>query len=188
MKAPSLRRLLVGALAALLWAPAALTQNPGLPDSKPSEHFVYIDHEFIFTFEMVDGIPVVNIITFAQGEWPLRPPQIRIFNEGGKRARVQEFSMDTGTEPYRTPFFRVLGDSFIGIDLLGDFSAHQQPAQVQFDLGKFRYYFQPMDPLAFETLVQKINSVNFNSPDLREDFRVLEIELTGVRRIIPRRR
>ncbi|HSR70261.1 MAG TPA: hypothetical protein VLU25_20195 [Acidobacteriota bacterium] len=176
------------ALLALLTISPAVAQDSGLPEPQPSQHFVYIDYEFIFTFEMVDGIPVVNIITFAEGEWPLRPPQIHILDEEKGRARVKEFSMDTGTEPYRTPFFRVLGNSFIGIDLLGDFSAHQQPAQVHFDLGQFRYHLKPVDPLGFETLVQKINSLNFNSPDISQDFEVLEIELMGVRRVIPRRR
>lgn len=160
-------------------------------DAQPSGCHVYIGYELIWTFEMVSGTPVLNIVSFVEGEWMLRPEQILIQGRDQRRrgARIRRFSIDTGVpgDPYNVNFLRVQGNSFIGLDLLGDFSNYQTPASVKIDLGNHRYELQPVDCLDFEMLVEKISRVNFNSPDIREDFRVLKIEVMGRRVPRPRR-
>ena len=178
-------------LLTICWIAPAVAQSQEDPAEKPEAesftHYIYIDYEFIWTIEMVGNTPVVNIITFGEGEWPLRPGQIRIYNQQGKRARVKKFSMETGAEPYVTPSFRVLGDSFIAIDLIGEFEDFSKPARIAIDLGPYRYQLEPIDPLAFETLAQQINKINYDSPDIREDYAILKIDHKGKRRLRPRR-
>ncbi len=159
---------------------------------QPASHHVFISHDFIWTFEMVEEgetlTPVLNVITFTKGEWRLSPRQIRIISEAGERARVRKFSMETGERPYITPLFRVLGNSFIGIDLIGDFDGFSKPTEVTIDLGDYRYHLKPLDLFGFENLAEKINRVNYDSPNVRDDFEVLEIERLGRRTRVPRGR
>lgn len=168
----------------ILASAAVPAQNPSPPET--SRCHVFIDHQFIWTFEMVDSsnggtVPVLNIITFEKGVWEFRPEQIHILNRDKREAEVNKFSIDTGVigEPYDTPYLRVRGNSFIGMDLLGEFGQFSEPAEVVVDLGDDRYRLEPMDCLDFGMLAEKINRVNFDSPDIREDFHVLQIPLMG---------
>lgn len=154
---------------------------------KGSSHHVFVSEDVIWTFEMVDGTPVLNIITFMEGEWPLDPSQVRIYNEEGKRARVRKFSFETGDRPMEMPTMKVIGDSFIGVDLVGSFKRFSKPVRVAIDLDKYRYELAPIDPLGFDTLAQKINQINYESPDISQDFEVLKIEPLGKRTMRPRR-
>lgn len=153
---------------------------------KASRCHAFVDDRNIWTLEIVEDsrrniVPILNIITFRQGEWEFRPPQIHIRNEKGRKARVEKFSLDTGVpdEPYLMEYFRVLGNSFIGLELMGQFRDFAEPAEVAIDLGEFRYQLQPIDCLDFDTLAQKIDQVNIDSPDISEDFYVLKIDFIG---------
>ena len=183
-------------LSPLLLAAALLTLPTRAQTIKPqavesSKCHVHVGYEFIWTFEVVNGTPVVNVITFTEGEWMLRPEQIVVGGTDPRRrgARIRRFSIDTGVQgdPFNITFLRVHGNSFFGFDLLGDFSKYQEPAHVAVDLGNYRYELQPVDCLDFEMLVAKISQVNFNSPDVRDDYRVLGIMLIGRRSPRPRR-
>ena len=172
------------ALSLLLSAPL-LAQETTPEKLRASRCHVYIDYENIWTLEMnVDGrqpIPILNIITFGDDENPLRPDQIHIFNQRGKQASVEKLSIDTGVsgDPYVTDFLQVLQSSFIGMDLEGDFGDHTEPTQVSVELGDVEFTLEPIDCLDFESLAQQIDQVNFNSPDLTQDFEVLRIPLLG---------
>ncbi len=153
---------------------------------------VFIDDENIWTLEMVQDrdhrrVPIMNIITLTRGKWEFRPPQVRVFNAKGKEARVKKFSLDTGVpeEPYRTEFMAVQGNAFIGLDLVGDFEDFGEPSQVTIDLGKNRFTLQPLDCLKYEALTEKINNINIDSPNIREDFEVLKISAEGTKRARP---
>ncbi len=126
-------------------------------------------------------IPILNIITLIPGEWDFRPGQIHIYNKQGRQAPLQEFSMDTGVagEPYTMRFLKVLGNSFIGLDLDGEYDDFAEPARVIIDLGDHRFKLQAVKCSEFELLAEKINQVNFDSPDIPEDFEVLKIEFLG---------
>ncbi len=151
----------------------------------------FIDYENIWTIEIVrtqgaEPVPILNIITFTAGEWDLRPEQVHVFDKEGSEAEVKRFSIDTGVanDPYDTKFLKVLGNSFIGVDLLGKFEGFEESPRVAIDLGHLRFELKPVDCMMFEGLVGQINNINFNSPAIQEDFEILRIEHLGKK--IPR--
>jgi hypothetical protein len=178
-------------LFAILLLPSAALPGGQEPDPNQPERsrcHVFIDYQFIWTLEMVEAegepaIPVVNIVTFAKGQWDLRPEQVHLFANRRREAEVKRFSIDTGVagEPYVVSYLKVQGESFIGMDLTGDFSGFEELSQVAFDLGDNRFILEPIDCLQYENLVGKINQVNFDSPNLRQDYSVLKIGLHGKR-------
>ncbi len=172
----------------LPFSAASAQAQAQLPEKLASSRcHVFVDYENVWTLEVnVDGrqpVPILNIITFGEEENPLRPSQIHISNQRGKQAKVEKLSIDTGVDgdPYVTDFLQVLQSSFIGMDLVGDFGDFSEPTEVSIELGDVEYTLQPIDCLDFETLAQKIDQVNFNSPNLKEDFEVLKIPLLGSR-------
>ena len=153
------------------------------PESSPCH--VFIDDQNIWTIEVIEDpggviVPIVNIVTFSPGAWDFRPREIHIYN-GDQETRAKKLSMDTGVpgEPYLMEYLRILGNSFIGLDLLGEFDNFAEPTRVVIDLGDDRFQLEPVECLDFEALVEKIDQVNFNSPNLWEDFEVLQIEFMG---------
>lgn len=149
---------------------------------------IFIDYQFIWTLEIVSNpsggpIPILNIITFDKGEWDFRPDQIHILSDAGTEAQVNRFSIDTGVpgEPYIVHYLKVLGNSFIGMDLKGDFEGYDQVKEVSIELGDTRFVLEPIDCLEYENVAQKINLINYESPNIREDFEVLKIEFMGKR-------
>lgn len=172
------------------------TINKGGSDRplETSRCHLFIDNENIWTLEMVqsgggDRIPILNIITLTKGEWDLRPEHIQIYNKKGKKAEIKKFSMDTGIpdEPYLMDYLKVLGNSFIGLDLKGDFGDFAEPSRIAIDLGEQRFELQSTDCLQFDNIAEKINGVNVDSPNIKEDFYVLKIEHTGKKQPKPRR-
>lgn len=170
---------------------------PLAADTAPasSRCHIFVDYENIWTLEMVqdsDGkrIPILNVITFQEGEQDLRPRQIHLFNQKGKEAKVKKFSLDTGIpdEPYATNFIKVLERSFIGLDLKGNFDDFGEPSQVDIDLGELRFQLQATTCEEFEILAEKINNINVDSPDIKEDFYLLKIEPIGKKELRPKER
>ena len=149
---------------------------------------LFIDYQFIWTVEMVEGesgtvVPVVNVITFSKGQWDLRPEQIHLHKNRRSEAEIRRFSIDTGVagEPYEVTYLKVLGESFIGMDLIGEFEGFEELSQVYIDLADSRFVLEAVDCFEYETLVGKINQINFDSPDLRQDYSVLKLGLQGKR-------
>jgi hypothetical protein len=156
-------------------------------EAMKSRCHVFVDYQFIWTVEMVEGeygiVPVVNIITFSKGQWDLRPEQIHLHKNRRREAEIERFSIDTGVagEPYEVPYLKVLGESFIGMDLIGEFDGFEELSKVYIDLADNRFVLEAVDCFQYETLVGKINQINFDSPDLRQDFSVLKLRLHGRR-------
>jgi hypothetical protein len=151
-----------------------------------SKCHAFIDYKSIWSLEIVEDfdkppVPILNVITFTDDEAPLRPEQIHIYNRQGKRAEIKRFAIDTGVagDPYITNFLKVLGNSFFGMDLTGDFTDFQEPTQVSIELGEYEYQLQAVACLDFEALAQQVDKINVNSPDIREDFSVLKIPHLG---------
>lgn len=157
------------------------SQEPAPQALEKSKCHVFIDESFIWTMEMVGSTPVLNIITLSEGKWEFRPQQIEIYRDSRRRAEIKKFSIDTGVvgDPYDTQFMTVHGNSFIGLDLIGDVSGFEEPSRVAIELGKNRFLLHPIDCLDFETLAEKINQVNFDSPNIQQDFEVLGIVPLG---------
>ncbi|GAB4243567.1 MAG: hypothetical protein Kow00109_19370 [Acidobacteriota bacterium] len=183
------RLVLLGMILATPQISDAFAGPPQEPPKGSCCH-VFIDYQFIWTLEMVPDstghpTPVLNIITLLDGEWDFRPRDIHISNSAGREARVERFAVDTGVpgEPFLTPYLKVHGDSFIGLDLVGDFSDFAEPASVVIDLDRFRFRLQPVDRLEFENIVQRVSQINLESPDIRDDYRILNIDLRGRREV-----
>ncbi len=148
----------------------------------------FVDFENIWTVELIRSrdenvTPILNIITFTKGEWDLRPDQIHIFNRKGKEARIKRFALDTGVpgDAYKSNYLKVLGNSFVGVDLEGKLKDFPSSPRVTIDLAHHRYELQPLDCEAFDNLAGRINKINFNSPDIREDFDLIKIPHLGRR-------
>ena len=159
-----------------------------LTEGQKSRCHVFIDYQFIWTLEMVSGendlpVPVLNIVTFAKGQWDLRPDQIHLHANRRREAEIKRFAIDTGvaSNPYVVRYLKVRGESFIGMDLLGKFHGFEELSQVLIDLDENRFILEPVDCFQYETIVSKINQINFDSPDLRQDYSVLKLSLQGKR-------
>lgn len=183
----NIRRIILAATMAICLAgpmAASTDQDQGVL----SPYFVYIDTNFIWTLEIVPDpydrpIPILNIITLDRGEWDFKPVQVSLVNADGQTADVKRFSINTGVEgePYITNYLKVLGNSFIGVDLVGKFEDFRQLSEVRIELGENLFRLEPVRPLVFESLVSKIGAINVESPDIRDDFRVLGIRSFGTR-------
>lgn len=175
-------------LSCLLFLASGWASAQSLETSSPesSRCHVFLDDQNIWTVEIVEDpqgviVPILNIITFSPGGWDFRPQEVYIYNQEGQEATVERFSMYTGVpgEDYLMQYLKVRGNSFIGLDLLGEFDNFAEPTRVVIDLGDDRFQLEPVECLDFEALVEKIDQVNFNSPNLWEDFEVLQIEFMG---------
>ena len=171
----------------LVFAPGVLGAQ-GAEPIPAATCFVFIDTQFIWTLEMVlnpygRAIPILNIITLARGEWDFRPDQVILVNPEGRTAEVERFSMNTGVEdePYLTNYLKVLGNSFIGVDLIGELEDFKELREAGIELGDNLFSLAPVHPAVFESLASKINQINVDSPDIREDYRVLGISFFGKR-------
>jgi hypothetical protein len=176
------------ALFAFLTTWTIVNAQPALETPESSACHIFIDYQFIWTLEVVKNVsgkpvPILNIITFPKGQWDLRPTNIHIFNERRQEAEIEKFSIDTGVpdEPYIVRYLKVHGDSFIGMDLVGDFENFETPAKVTIELGDSDFTLVPVDRLEFENLAQRIDQINYDSPDIRQDFEVLQIPFKGKR-------
>ncbi len=190
-KMKPMKKLLVTAAALLspLWISAQ--SIPGRAPESSACH-VFLDDQNIWTLETLeepDGttVPILNIITFSPGTWDFRPREVHIYNRENQEAMVEKFSMDTGVpgEPYLMEYLAVKGKSFIGLDLLGKFEDFVEPAHVVIDLGEDRFQLQPLDCMDFNALAEKIDRVNFDSPNIWEDYEVLQIGFLGEKSLRP---
>jgi len=130
-----------------------------------------------------DPIPILNIITFTDGEWDFRPEHIHLISSSGAEAEIERFSIDTGVpgDPYIVHYLKVLGNSFIGMDLAGEFGGFQILDEVSVDLGDTQFILEPIDCLEYENVARQVNLINYESPNIREDFEVLKIKFKGKR-------
>ena len=185
-----MRRLFVLSLLLLPAWTAGLPASSFQQDSPAtSACHAFIDYQFIWTLEVIQEpgqsspVPILNIITLVEGQWDLRPSNIHLTGSSGREAEIDRFAIDTGVpgEPYNLHYLKVLGSSFIGMDLIGDFQGFAELQKVTIDLGESRFVLEPIDCLDFETVAHRINQINYESPDIRQDFEVLQIDLMGHR-------
>ena len=167
--------------------------EPRLEKLDRSRCHVFIDYRIIWTVEVAEEfnqapVPILNIITFEAKEAPLKPQQIHLYDAQGRTAEVKKFAIETGFEPYKTNYLKVLTSSFIGFDLEGDFEGFAEPERIVIELGETEYTLQAVDCLDYEMLAEQINKVNFDSPDIREDFDLLRIPHIGSKGLVKKGR
>ena len=185
---PALSIIVAALLVAFQPAP-----EPRLEKLDRSRCHVFINYQIIWTVEVAEEfnrapVPIVNIITFEAKETPLKPEQIHLYDSQGRTAEVKRFAIETGFEPYITSYLKVLSSSFIGLDLQGDFEGFAEPERVVIELGETEYTLQAVDCLDYEMLAEQINKVNYDSPDIREDFDLLRIPHIGSKGLVKRGR
>jgi len=181
-------------LSCLLFVASGWVSAQSLEKTSPetSRCHVFIDDQNIWTVEILedpngDIVPILNIITFSPGGWDFRPQEIYIYNQQGKAATVERFSMYTGVpgEDYLMQYLKIRGNSFIGLDLLGEFDDFTEPTRVAIDLGEDRFQLKPLDCIDYDALAEKIDRINVDSPNLWEDFDVLQIKFLGEKLLRP---
>ncbi len=176
--------VLLGILLPVLQPAPEPRPEPRLEKVDQSSCHIYIDYRIIWTLEVAQQfnqvpVPILNIITFDAKETPLKPDQIHLYDAGDRTAEVKKFAIETGFEPYITNYLKVLTSSFIGLDLQGDFEGFSEPSRVVIELGETEYRLQAVDCLDFEMLAERINKVNYDSPDIKEDFDLLRVPHIG---------
>jgi hypothetical protein len=151
-------------------------------------HFIFLDQEFILTLELVrPGIPIFNFINLGNGTFQLPATDIRMIS-GIKLFRPELFDVETSNrqDPLRVGSLKVRPHSSFGVTLKGNLESVQEIDRVTVELGLNRFEMQAISLPEFESLSRKIAQLNLISPDIREDFRVLELKPLGTRKQIPR--
>jgi len=88
-------------------------------------------------------------------------------------------------EDYLMQYLKVRGKSFIGLDLLGEFDDFTEPTRIAIDLGEDRFELEALDCVDYDALAEKIDRINVDSPNLWEDFDVLQIKFLGEKMLRP---
>jgi hypothetical protein len=178
---------LLVALLLVVQAPPSLRggQQPR-PDNKPLEKsaaYAFVDKEFIFTLEMVKpGVPVFNFVSTSEKEFSLLAKQVRLTFEN-RKVPGRFFLVDTGNpkEPMIVPSVHMRPKSSFGVRLQGDFGDEKEFWGATVTVGDEDFKLAPMTSFEFENLVLKVNRLNLASPDINDDWRVLQLENLGSR-------
>ena len=147
----------------------------------------FVDYDFIATLEVVrtrtDVTPIFNVVALASGDWEIEPSQLLLLDDQGKTRKVETFSFDSGDpdNPYQSPYLKVRGGQFEGVDLVGDFGDLTGLSKVELTVGEDRLTFQPMDCNDFEKLADRIGRLELGSADTITAFQTLNISLLGAR-------
>ncbi len=150
--------------------------------SASGRHLIYAQYDFIFTFEFTaQNEPILNIVHFTDQALPLRAQNILLVDDQGREVKVDRIILETGdsADPYLTPIMKILPNSFIGLVLKGKFDAVKGFKSVAVQLGNLLFHLDAVSAPAFDGAAEKINKMNFDSPDVREDFRVVKMDFLG---------
>jgi hypothetical protein len=159
-----------------------LVQTPasGQPLEK-SAYFAFVDHEYIFTIEVVKpGIPLLNFVSMTDQENSIPAKSVRLSLENRKVA-AKSFTIETGDQPISAFSTMVHPRSSFGLRLNGDFGDAKELSGATIQMGIEDFKLVPLRSFDFETLALKVNRINLGSPDFSDDWRVLRLELMGTR-------
>jgi hypothetical protein len=169
--------------------PPAQTKSGGAADPEKSAYFAFVDRDFIFTIEMVSpGVPLLNFVSMLDEEKVLSAKLVRLTLEN-RKASALTFLVDTGDpkEPVTIPSVTMRPRSSFGVRIKGDFGSEKEVLGVTLRVGSEDFKLDPLTSLAFENLVIKINRINLSSPDFRDDWQAVKLEVLGSRMPAPRR-
>jgi hypothetical protein len=71
--------------------------------------------------------------------------------------------------------------SSFGVRIQGDFGDARELWGVTIRVGEEDFKLAPVSSLVFENLVLKVNKINLASPDFRDDWQALKLEVIGMR-------
>jgi hypothetical protein len=159
----------------------------GTPDR--SAYYAFVDRDYIFTVEVVGpGTLLLNFVSMADETRPLTAKQVRIRLES-RTVPVTSFLVETGDakQPLVMASLSIRPRSSFGVRLQGEFGDVREVFGATVRLGEEEFRLAPLSSLAFENLVLKVNRINLGSPDFRDDWRVLKLEVMGTRGPAPRK-
>lgn len=169
----------------LLMLPAAASLEFAGPDPEleKSPYFAYVGREYIFTIEVVEpGKPLLNFVSVTDREENLAAKNVRLFL-GNRQVSVKLFVVeaDRYQQPLIVSSIGMHPRSSFGFRLQGSFDDATELYGVEIDLGSDIFKLAPLSKFDFETLVRKVDRLNLGSPDFRDDYRVLNLDLIGNR-------
>lgn len=174
-------KIFAALLVLLLPAGSALAAEPS------GKHFIYAQYDFILTFELTgQQEAILNVVNFTERTYFVRPQHISLIDAKSNPIAIQKIVMETGnpSDPYKTSNMKILPNSFIGLVLQGDFIGVQQLKSASVQFGNTIYSLDSLSELQFNIAADKINKVNFDSPDVREDFRVVKLDFLGRKQVL----
>jgi hypothetical protein len=175
----------------LLWFPF-LGQQPAEPPNKPfagghpldkSAQFAFVDHDYIFTLEIVrPGVPLLNFVSMADEDMKLMAKDVRLILEN-RKAPGKVFEIETGeiSQPLDTALLTIHPRSSFGARLIGDFDNVKEALGVNIQFGQEELKLVSLPNYDFEILVLKINRINLGSPDFSQDWQTLRLDKLGSR-------
>lgn len=152
-------------------------------DLEKSAYFAYVGRDYIFTIEVVKpGTPLLNFVSMLDREESLKAKNIRLV-VGNRQTVVKLFFIepDHQQQPFIVSSIRIRPRSSFGFRLDGKFGTTEEFHGAEISLGEEKFTLAPLSKFDFETLVLKVNRLNLGSPDFRDDFQVLKLELMGHR-------
>ena len=153
--------------------------------AEPSgRHFIYAQYDFILTLELTtQKEAILNVVNFTSDTYALRPQQLAIVDAQGQAVKVDKIVIETGNpaDPYLTSNMKILPNSFIGLVLRGAFAPVSRIQAASLRIGDQIFHLDPITELQFNAAADRIDRMNFDSPDIREDFRVLKMDFFGRR-------
>ena len=159
-----------------------LTRDAGKPLER-SSFLAFVDHEFIFTVEVVKpGVPLFNFVSMSDKEYSLLAKNVRLTLESRKVPGIY-FLVDTGNpkEPMIVPSVHMRPRSSFGVRLQGEFGQEKDLLGATVRVGDEDLKLVPLASFDFENLALKVNRINLESPDFREDWAVLKLDVIGTR-------
>jgi hypothetical protein len=178
-----LYHLLVFSLLGLLSQPPAEMRPAEKQPLEKSAYFAFVDRDYIFTVEVVKpGIPLLNFVSMTEEEIRLSAKNIRVAL-GNRKAPVNLLAVEPGglQKAMVVPSMTIHPRSSFGVRLDGNFGKAEELYGVSIRLGAEDLKLAPLTSFEFESLVLKVNSLNLGSPDFREDWQVLRLEVLGSR-------
>jgi hypothetical protein len=170
-------------------APPAQTKGDGAAVPEKSAYYSFVDRDFIFTVEMVGpGVALLNFVSMLDEERVLSAKLVRLTLENRKTPAIA-FLVDTGDpkEPIAVPSITMRPRSSFGVRIKGDYGSEKEISGVTLRVGTEDLKLVPQTSLEFENLVIKVNRINLNSPNFRDDWQAVKLEVLGSRMPAPRR-
>lgn len=167
----------------IAWTTSVIGLSEEKTEPGKSAYYAFVGREYIFTIEVVKpGTPLLNFVSLSDGEKKLAANNV-ILLIGNRKVAVKLFFVDSGPgqEPIPVSSIQMHPRSSFGFRLqgsLGD-ATELHGAEIKIDRDVFK--LAPLSEFDFETLVRKVNRINLESPDFRDDYRVLKLEYIGTR-------
>jgi hypothetical protein len=164
-------------------SPQEQATSDGAGNLEKSAYFAFVDRDYIFTFEVVaPGVPLLNFVSMTDDQKSLPAKVVRVALEN-RKVPAQSFLVDTGDpkEPLTLAALTMRPRSAFGVRVKGDFGTEKEVTGVTIKVGEEDFKLVPLTSLAFENLVLKVNRINLASPDFRDDWQALKLEVMGAR-------